>query len=78
MSRIVLACTAAILIGMLASLGWILVSAEAFQNVYGYSGDDAAKAALVPFSQPGLVTIPLGFVTLFLVSLLTRRNGQAE
>ena len=66
--------TAAILVGMLASLGWILVSAEAFQNVYGYSGDDAAKAALVPFSQPGLVTIPLGFLTLVAVSWLTRRT----
>jgi cation/acetate symporter len=67
--------TAAILVGMFASLGWILLSAEAFQNVYGYSGDDAAKAALVPFNQPGLVTIPLGFLTLFVVSLLTRRNA---
>jgi len=70
--------TAAILAGMLASLGWILVSAEAFQNVYGYSGDDAAKAALVPFSQPGLVTIPLGFLTLVVVSLLTRRAPATE
>jgi cation/acetate symporter len=64
--------TTAILVGMLASLGWILVSAETFQNVYGYSGEGAAKAALVPFSQPGLVTIPLGFLTLIVVSLRTR------
>jgi cation/acetate symporter len=64
--------TAAILTGMFASLAWILASAEAFQNVYGYTADDAAKLALVPFSQPGLVTIPLGFATLILVSLLTR------
>jgi cation/acetate symporter len=27
--------------------------------------------ALTPFSQPGLVTIPLGFLVLIVVSLLT-------
>jgi len=66
--------TAAILVGMFSSLAWILVSAETFQNVYGYTKDQAAKLAWVPFSQPGLVTIPLGFATLVLVSLLTRRS----
>ena len=66
--------TAAILVGMLSSLGWILVSAETFQNVYGYSAKQAEELAWVPFSQPGLVTIPLGFVTLMMVSLLTRRS----
>lgn len=69
--------TAAILTGMIASLAWILVSAEAFQNVYGYAGDAAAQAALVPFSQPGLVTIPLGFVTLVVVSWLTRHKSSS-
>ncbi len=63
--------TAAILVGMLSSLGWILVSQETMQKVYGFSADRAAELALVPFSQPGLVTIPLGFLTLIAVSLLT-------
>jgi cation/acetate symporter len=58
---------AAVSIGMLASLGWILLSADTFEKVYGLSRDLAA----VPFSQPGLVTIPLGFVVLVVVSLLT-------
>ncbi len=66
--------TAAILVGMLSSLGWILVSAETFQNVYGYPAKQAETLAWVPFSQPGLVTIPLGFLMLVLVSLMTRRN----
>lgn len=66
--------TAAILVGMFSSLGWILVSAETFQNVYGYSAKQAEELAWVPFSQPGLVTIPLGFLTLMVVSLLTRRS----
>ncbi|MFO0919560.1 MAG: cation acetate symporter [Planctomycetaceae bacterium] len=70
--------TAAILVGMLSSLGWILVSAETFQNVYGFAADQAAKLAWVPFSQPGLVTIPLGFMTLIIVSIVTKPQRAAE
>ena len=58
---------AAVTVGMLASLGWILLSADTFEKVYGVSRD----LALTPFSQPGLVTIPLGFLVLIVVSLLT-------
>jgi cation/acetate symporter len=68
--------TWAILVGLISSLAWILVSADTLRDVYGYTPDDAAKFALVPFSQPGLVTIPLGFVTLAVVSLLTRRTTK--
>jgi cation/acetate symporter len=60
----------AIIVGLLSSLGWVLVSKEAFQNVYGFTADAAAAATLVPFSQPAIVTVPLGFATLILVSLL--------
>ena len=35
-------------------------------------GDRERFAALAPFSQPGLVTIPLGFLVLVVVSLLTQ------
>lgn len=65
--------TAAIFVGLFSSLAWILLSAEAFEKVYRYSAADAAKLASVPFSQPGLITIPLGFLTLVLVSLLTSK-----
>jgi cation/acetate symporter len=58
---------AAVTVGMLASLGWILLSADTFEKVYGL----AREAAPMPFSQPGLVTIPLGFLVLVVVSLLT-------
>jgi cation/acetate symporter len=58
---------AAVIVGMLASLGWILLSADTFEKVYGLPG----SLAPMPFSQPGLVTIPLGFVVLVVVSLLT-------
>ena len=62
---------AGILVGMISSLTWVLLSADAFKDVYGLSPDKA----LVPFSQPGIVTIPLGFATVILVSLLTRAKG---
>ncbi len=59
---------AAVVVGMTSSLAWILLSADTFSAVYGLP----AENALVPFSQPGIVTIPLGFATLIAVSLLTR------
>jgi len=62
--------TAAIIVGMLSSLAWILLSAQAYRDVYNL---DPAKA-IVPFSQPAIVTIPLGFIVLVLVSLLTQRS----
>ena len=68
--------SAAIIVGLFSSLGWILVSEDTFQKVYGFTADAAAKAAMVPFSQPGLVTIPLGFLTLIVVSLITRNRSE--
>jgi cation/acetate symporter len=68
--------TAAILVGMVSSLAWILLSGDTFKSVYGLDPADAP----VPFSQPGIVTIPLGFLTLVVVSLLTqpRRREPAS
>ena len=65
--------TASITVGVISSLSWILLSADTFKDVYGI---DPAKA-LVPFSQPGIVTIPLGFAVLIGVSLLTKRREIA-
>jgi cation/acetate symporter len=62
---------AAVVVGMVSSLAWILLSGETFEKVYGLSAD----GALVPFSQPGIVTIPLGFATLIVVSVLTRNRS---
>ena len=59
---------AGVLVGMVSSLAWILLSGDTFEKVYGLD----ASAALVPFSQPGIVTIPLGFATLVIVSLFTQ------
>ena len=67
---------AAIVVGMVSSLGWILLSAEAFVKIYGI--DILKTPAIVPFSQPGLVTIPLGFLTLIVVSLMTTRHSPLK
>ncbi len=62
----------AIVVGMVSSMTWILLSGEAYSKVYGLD----ASTAIVPFSQPGILTIPLGFVTLVVVSLMTGTKKQ--
>jgi cation/acetate symporter len=61
---------ASIVVGMLSSLVWILLSGDTFRDVYGLSSEQSP----VPFSQPGIVTIPLSFLVLVSVSLTTRRR----
>lgn len=61
-----------VIVGMVSSLGWILVSADTYSKVYKLPAADA----LVPFSQPGIVTIPLGFLTLIAVSLMTKEKSR--
>jgi cation/acetate symporter len=61
---------ASVLAGMVSSLAWILLSGDTFRDVYGLS----AAASPVPFSQPGLVTIPFSFLVLILVSLATQKR----
>ncbi|EMI15836.1 symporter ywcA [Rhodopirellula maiorica SM1] len=58
-----------VIVGMVSSLGWILLSADTYEKVYGWPGADA----IAPFTQPGIVTIPLAFLTLIVVSLMTKR-----
>ena len=59
--------------GMVSSLAWILLSSDTYESVYGWDPADA----LTPFTQPGIVTIPLGFAALVVVSLATRRAAPA-
>ena len=56
---------ASVLVGMFSSLGWILLSADTYKSVYGLDPNEA----IAPFSQPGIITIPLAFVTLIVISL---------
>jgi cation/acetate symporter len=63
--------TAAIVTGMVGALAWILLSEDSFKDIYRLPPEQA----LVPFSQPGIITIPLGFAVLIIVSLLTRKRA---
>lgn len=62
---------ASIITGIVASIGLIAFSPELF-SLYGLNPLDAP----VPLSNPGIISIPLSFITLVVVSLLTpRREG---
>lgn len=61
---------ASILVGLITSLAWLLLSGPAFKEIYKLNPSEA----IVPFSQPGLVTIPLAFFTLVIVSYWTRQT----
>ena len=65
---------AGVLVGMISSLAWILLSGDTFDKVYGLNPADA----IVPFSQPGIVTIPLGFFALVVVSLITQTKTKTS
>jgi cation/acetate symporter len=63
---------ASILVGTVSALGIILLSPDMFMR-YGYSAVEAAAKAPMPISQPGIFSIPLSFVTLVVVSMMTRK-----
>ena len=62
---------ASVVLGMTTSLAWILLSGDTYATVYGL----AKEASYMPFSQPGIVTIPLAFATLIIVSLATQEKA---
>jgi len=62
----------AIVVGTLASLGIILMSPTMYE-IYGLNPKDA----IIPLKNPGIISIPLGFITLIVVSLFTA-NKQAK
>ena len=63
--------TASIFTGIVASLGLICLSPTMYK-LYGLD----PTIAPVPFSNPGIVSIPLSFITLVVVSLLTSQSGK--
>ncbi|QEG41194.1 sodium/solute symporter [Roseimaritima ulvae] len=62
-----------VIVGMVSSLGWILLSSDTYKQVYGLD----PELAIAPFTQPGIVTIPLAFITLVVVSKLTGSSTPA-
>jgi cation/acetate symporter len=63
-----------VLVGTISSVLWIAVCPEMFKSLYGLD----PKQAWVPFSQPGIVTIPLSFIVIVIVSKLTARAHRTE
>ncbi len=66
---------ASIMVGVVASLALIAFSPELY-TLYGLNPLDAP----IPFNNPGIVSIPLSFITLVVVSLLTQKSktGNGE
>jgi cation/acetate symporter len=59
-----------IIVGMVASLAIILFSPTLYE-IYGLPPDQA----WIPLQNPGIISIPLGFITLVIVSLMTKKKA---
>ena len=65
--------TVSIVVGIVAAVGLILLSPEMFAR-YGLD----PTAAPIPFNNPGIISIPLSFITLVAVSLLSKKGRANE
>ncbi len=65
--------TASIIVGVVSSIGLILLSPTMYE-LYGLD----PLTAPVPLKNPGIVSIPLSFITIVVASLLTRKSGTAN
>jgi cation/acetate symporter len=61
---------ASILVGLISSLVLILLSPDTFTQVYNLP----ASQAPIPFSQPAIFSVPIAFITLVVVSLLSKKD----
>lgn len=61
---------ASVLTGLVSALGLILLSQETFNNVYGLVG----VTAPVPINNPAIISVPLSFIALVVVSIFTQKN----
>ncbi|MDO8303902.1 MAG: hypothetical protein Q7T18_11735, partial [Sedimentisphaerales bacterium] len=62
---------ASILVGIVSSLGLILLSSDMFER-YGLP----RSSAPIALDNPGIISIPLSFIVLVVVSLLTRSKAE--
>ena len=65
---------ASIIVGLVSSLVMILLSPDVYAQVYHLPAADAP----MPISQPAIISVPLAFLTLVAVSLLTKKNTVIE
>ena len=61
----------AIVVGMLASL-LIIAFSPTLWEIYGLNPADAP----IPLQNPGIISIPLGFLTLIVVSLTSQKKSE--
>jgi len=61
-----------VLLGTVSSVLWIALCPEMYKSMYGLD----PKNAWVPFSQPGIVTIPLSFLAILVVSKMTAASSD--
>jgi len=62
---------ASIIVGIFTALGMILLSPSMYTH-YGLNPD----LAPIPFSNPGIISIPLSFLTIVVISLLTQKRNK--
>jgi cation/acetate symporter len=60
---------ASIIVGIVSAIGIILISPDMYVR-YGLP----REAAPISFGQPGIISIPLSFITLIVVSLFTQKK----
>lgn len=65
---------ASIMVGMLSSLALIAFSPDLYKLYAQHNPAIDPTSAPIPFSNPGIISIPLGFLTLIVVSLLTPKG----
>jgi cation/acetate symporter len=65
--------TASIIVGVVSSIGLILLSPTMYE-LYGLD----PLSAPIPLKNPGIVSIPLSFLAIIVVSLLTQKSGRAN
>jgi cation/acetate symporter len=62
---------ASIVVGMVTALGIILLSPSTYADLYKLP----AAQAPIPLDNPGIISIPLGYLTLIVVSLLSQKKA---
>lgn len=65
---------ASIVVGMVSALVIILLSPSTYADLYKLP----AAQAPIPLDNPGIISIPLGYITLIVVSLLTQKKENAQ
>jgi cation/acetate symporter len=65
---------ASIVVGIVSSVGLILLSPEMYKELYALD----PKLAPVPIDSPTIISVPLSFLTLVVVSLLTKKKAAVD